>query len=63
MVNKLNAIDTNGMEHWYLKTDYNTKIPNITELTATVALSAVDNKILNFNDLLKTDYDVKVKVF
>ena len=53
--------DTSGLVR---KLDYNakfSKIPSITGLTSTSALTAVENKIPNISNLVKnTDYDTKI---
>ena len=56
-VKKVNAIDTSKLVN---KTDYDAKIkdiedkiPSIYNLTTTVALSAVENKIPKVSDLVK----------
>ena len=66
LVEKVNAIDTSKLVD---KTDYNAnikyiedKIPTVTKLATTAALSAVENKISNVSDVIKVqaDYDVKI---
>ena len=66
LVEKVNAIDTSKLVN---KTDYNAKIkyiedkiPTVTKLATTAALSAVENKISNVSDVIKekADYDVKI---
>ena len=65
MVKKVNAIDTSGLNK---KTDYNAKIkdindkiPSITNLATTDALTALEDKILDVSDLAKKeDYDTKI---
>ena len=56
-VKKINSIDASKLVN---KTDYNAKIkdienklPNITNLATTAALTAVENKITNVIDLVK----------
>ena len=57
MVKKVNAIDTSGLVK---RTDYNAKIkdieekvPDITNLATTAALTAAEDKNLQFSDLAK----------
>ena len=65
MVKKVNAIDTSGLVK---RTDYNAKIkdiedkvPDITNLAATAALTAAEDKNLQFSDLAKKGgYDAKI---
>ena len=65
MVKKVNAIDTSGLVK---RTDYNAKIkdieekvPDITNLATTAALTAAEDKNLQFSDLAKKEgYDAKI---
>ena len=66
LVEKVNTIDTSKLVN---KTDYNVKtkdiedkIPDITNLATTTALTNVENKISDVSDLVKkADYDAKIK--
>ena len=66
LVKKVNATDTSKLVS---KTDYNVKtkdiedkIPDITNLATTTALTNVENKISDVSDLVKkADYDAKIK--
>ena len=65
MVKKVNVIDTSGLVK---KTNYGAeirdvedKIPSITALDTTAALTAAENKIPKFSDLVrKADYVAKI---
>ena len=62
MVKKLNAIDTRDLVKKNAKIkDIVDKIPSITNLATTAALTSVENKIPNVTDLAeKVNYDTKI---
>ena len=62
MVKKLNAIDTRDLVKKNAKIkDIVDKIPSITNLPTTAALTSVENKIPNVTDLAeKVNYDAKI---